>query len=45
MPTTHPCPADARAWFVKNREGCNYTVVPADLGAFLRMRNPPYQNL
>lgn len=38
-------PPDWRAWRVKNREGVNQAVVPADLGAFLRTRNPPYAGL
>lgn len=38
-------PPDLRAWLVKNREGCNQAVVPADLGAFLRARVPPYVGL
>lgn len=36
-------PADWRSWWVKNREGVTSAVVPADLGAFLRMKNPPYK--
>jgi hypothetical protein len=42
---TFGMPADVRAWRVKNREGCNQMVVPADLGAFLRSRVPPYPGL
>ncbi len=38
-------PADLGQWLVKNREGCESSVVPADLGAFLRSRRPPYQGL
>lgn len=38
-------PVDRFAWLVKNREGCNQAVVPANLGAFLRQRQPPYQGL
>lgn len=38
-------PADQHLWRVKNREGVNQAVVPADLGAFLRSRNPPYAGL
>lgn len=38
-------PPDSRAWAVKNREGCAQAVVPADLGAFLRARQPPYAGL
>lgn len=42
---TYPPPGDWRAWQVKNREGVNQAVVPADLGAYLRARNPPYGGL
>jgi hypothetical protein len=38
-------PQDWRAWRAKNREGCGKAVVPADLGAFLRSRTPPYQGI
>jgi len=38
-------PPDLAQWLVKNREGCNYAVVPANLAAFLRMRQPPYVGL
>jgi len=38
-------PPDWRSWLMKNREGCNDAVVPADLGAFLRGRRPAYQGL
>lgn len=38
-------PHDWRYWRTKNREGCNWVIVPADLGAFLRSRQPPYQGL
>lgn len=38
-------PPDMHLWRVKNREGVNQAVVPADLGAFLRSRNPPYAGL
>ena len=38
-------PSDWRSWLMKNREGCNQAVVPADLGAFLRSRRPAYQGL
>lgn len=38
-------PMDWQAWRQKNREGCNVAVVPADLGAFLRARQPPYAGL
>lgn len=38
-------PPDWRAWRTKNREGCAAAVVPADLGAFLRGRTPPYVGL
>lgn len=36
-------PADRMAWRVKNRDGYGDAVVPADLGAYLRGRQPPYQ--
>ncbi len=42
---TFGMPQDVRSWRVKNREGCNQMVVPADLGAFLRSRTPPYPGL
>jgi hypothetical protein len=38
-------PMDWRGWRTKNREGCGSAVVPADLGAFLRSRTPPYAGL
>ena len=38
-------PPDVNQWLVKNREGCNQVVVPADLGAFLRGKQPPYGGL
>jgi hypothetical protein len=38
-------PQDLHQWRVKNREGCNAAVVPADLSAFLKSRNPPYAGL
>lgn len=38
-------PPDWRMWRTKNREGCGLAVVPADLGAFLRARRPPYVGL
>lgn len=38
-------PPDMRQWRVKNREGVNQAVVPADLAALLRARNPPYVGL
>lgn len=38
-------PLDAAAWRTKNREGCGAAVVPADLGEFLRGRQPPYPGL
>lgn len=38
-------PPDRRAWLTKNREGVNDAVVPADLSAFLRRRQPPYLGL
>ncbi len=42
---TYPPPSDWRGWHVKNREGVNQAVVPADLGAYLRARQPPYGGL
>lgn len=45
LSTNYPPPADWRAWSVKNREGVNKAVVPADLGAYLRARQPPYAGL
>src|SRR5512144_920678 len=42
---TYPPPGDWRQWWVKNREGVNLAVVPADLGAYLRARQPPYAGL
>jgi AAA domain len=38
-------PVDVRQWMVKNREGVNQAVVPADLATFLRARQPPYVGL
>jgi hypothetical protein len=38
-------PGDWRAWRAKNREGVAQMIVPADLGAFLRARQPPYVGL
>lgn len=38
-------PADRHGWWVKNRDGVNQAVVPADLGAYLRARQPPYGGL
>lgn len=38
-------PPDAGSWRCKNREGCGDAIVPADLGAFLRGRKPPYLGL
>lgn len=38
-------PPDWRGWRAKNREGCGRAIVPADLGAFLRSRTPPYPGL
>lgn len=38
-------PVDWRYWRMKNREGVAQAVVPADLAAFLRARQPPYANL
>lgn len=38
-------PVDWQFWRTKNRAGCADAIVPADLGAFLRRRQPPYANL
>ncbi len=38
-------PADLHLWHVKNRDGCEAAVVPADLGAYLKARKPPYGGL
>jgi hypothetical protein len=38
-------PQDWRFWWAKNREGVGQAVVPADLGVFLRARQPPYGGL
>lgn len=38
-------PTDLHLWHVKNRDGCAAAVVPADLGAYLRGRQPPYVGL
>lgn len=38
-------PNDWLWWWAKNREGCNDAIIPADLGAFLRARQPPYKGL
>jgi len=38
-------PPDWRFWRTKNREGCASAIVPADLGAFLRARQPGYVGL
>ena len=38
-------PPDSASWRCKNREGCGDAIVPADLGAFLRGRQPPYPGL
>lgn len=38
-------PPDWRYWRAKNREGVAQAVVPADLAAFLRARQPPYAGL
>lgn len=38
-------PADLDLWRMKNRDGCGLSVVPADLGAYLRARQPPYLGL
>ena len=44
-PEQYAQPHDWRMWRTKNREGCNQAIVPADLGAFLRARQPPYGGL
>jgi len=38
-------PPDLRYWLTKNREGCSLAAVPADLGGFLRQRQPPYKGI
>lgn len=38
-------PADMGLWHVKNRDGCNEQVVPADLKAYLQARQPRYVGL
>lgn len=38
-------PPDWNFWRTKNREGVADAFVPADLHAFLKMRNPPYQGI
>lgn len=38
-------PPDWQLWRTKNREGVGSAVVPADLAAFLKSRNPPYLGL
>lgn len=38
-------PPDWRFWRTKNREGCGSAIVQADLGAFLRARQPPYAGI
>lgn len=38
-------PPDWRFWRTKNREGVQWAVVPANLRAFLRNRQPPYQGI
>lgn len=38
-------PLDLRAWYAKNRDGVNWACVPADLSAYLKMRQPPYPGL
>lgn len=45
LATSYPPPSDWRGWWTKNREGVNQAVVPADLGAYLRARQPPYGGL
>ncbi len=44
LATVQP-PVDMHAWKVKNREGVDAAVVPADLASFLRQRQPPYVGL
>jgi len=41
-PEIGPPPSDAAQWRAKNRDGVRWTVVPADLRAYLLMSNPPY---
>lgn len=38
-------PNDLLLWRQKNREGCDWAVVPADLLDFLKQRNPPYKGI
>jgi hypothetical protein len=38
-------PPDLLKFRIKNRDGVNAAAVPADLGAYLRMRKPPYKGL
>jgi hypothetical protein len=38
-------PGDSHLWRAKNREGCGNAIVDADLGAFLRARQPAYAGL
>lgn len=38
-------PTSWHQWFQKNREAVQQAVVPADLGAYLRARKPPYPGL
>lgn len=45
MSTLGMAPASWQQWFQKNREGVQQAVVPADLGAYLRARKPPYPGL
>lgn len=44
-PASFVQPPDWRWWRTKNREGCNSAIVDADLGRFLRARQPPYGGL
>jgi hypothetical protein len=44
-PQQIPQPPDWRFWRTKNREGINHPIVPADLGALLKGRQPPYAGL
>ncbi len=38
-------PTDLWSWLVKNKEGCNLAVIPADLRMLLRSRQPAYARL
>jgi hypothetical protein len=44
-PQQIPQSPDWRFWRTKNREGINSAILPADLGAILRARQPPYAGL